>query len=142
MTERLHLFAPRRVALLASALLMLGGPASGQGPYPPVPGPFPVMSGAGFGAQMPAPQARAAEQTDSRARPRFQPPANAMRMPYWMQAPVAEAPETNAAETPEREAPAPAVVALTITAALTLLFFFFNGPVLDLERQVVAGMTP
>jgi multicomponent Na+:H+ antiporter subunit D len=40
------------------------------------------------------------------------------------------------------EAPLPAVIALTITAALTLLFFFFNGPVLDLERQVVAGMTP
>mgnify|MGYP001815028403 FL=1 len=40
------------------------------------------------------------------------------------------------------EAPLPAVAALTITAALTLLFFFFNGPVLDLERQVVAGMTP
>jgi multicomponent Na+:H+ antiporter subunit D len=38
------------------------------------------------------------------------------------------------------EAPLPAVIALTITAALTLLFFFFNGPVLDLERQVVAGM--
>ena len=40
------------------------------------------------------------------------------------------------------EAPLPAVIALTITAALTLLFFFFNGPVLELERQVVAGMTP
>ena len=40
------------------------------------------------------------------------------------------------------EAPLAAVIALTITAALTLLFFFFNGAVLDLERQVVAGMTP
>ena len=38
------------------------------------------------------------------------------------------------------EAPRPAVIALTITAALTILFFFFNGTVLELERQVVAGM--
>ena len=35
------------------------------------------------------------------------------------------------------EAPLPAVAALTITAALTLLFFFFNGPALELERQIV-----
>jgi multicomponent Na+:H+ antiporter subunit D len=40
------------------------------------------------------------------------------------------------------EAPRPAVIALTITAALTILFFFFNETVLELERQVVAGMTP
>ncbi len=38
------------------------------------------------------------------------------------------------------EAPWPAVLALAITALLTLAFFFFNGPVLELERQVVAGM--
>jgi len=38
------------------------------------------------------------------------------------------------------EAPLPAVIALTITAVLTILFFFFNEPVLELERQVVAGM--
>lgn len=35
------------------------------------------------------------------------------------------------------EAPLPAVIALTITAALTILFFLFNGPVLELERQIV-----
>jgi len=35
------------------------------------------------------------------------------------------------------EAPFAAVLALTITAALTLLFFFFNGPVLELEAQLV-----
>ncbi len=40
------------------------------------------------------------------------------------------------------EAPWPAVLALSVTALLTLAFFFFNGPVLELERQVVAGMTP
>lgn len=39
------------------------------------------------------------------------------------------------------EAPLPAVIALIITAGLTLLFFFFNGPVLELERQVVRGMS-
>ena len=39
------------------------------------------------------------------------------------------------------EAPFPAVLALSITAALTILFFLFNGPVLELERQIleVAG---
>ena len=35
------------------------------------------------------------------------------------------------------EAPWPAVLALSVTAALTLAFFFFNQPVLDLESQVV-----
>ena len=39
------------------------------------------------------------------------------------------------------EAPFAAVLALTITAALTLLFFFFNGPVLELESQLVEGMS-
>lgn len=38
------------------------------------------------------------------------------------------------------EAPWPAVLALTVTAALTLLFFFLNGPVIELERQVVEAM--
>ncbi len=38
------------------------------------------------------------------------------------------------------EAPFPMVLALTITAALTLLFFFFNAPALDLERQLTMGM--
>ncbi len=35
------------------------------------------------------------------------------------------------------EAPLPIVIALTITAALTLLFFLFNGPVVDLEAGLV-----
>ncbi len=35
------------------------------------------------------------------------------------------------------EAPWPAVAALTVTAMLTLAFFFFNQPVLDLEAQLV-----
>jgi multicomponent Na+:H+ antiporter subunit D len=39
------------------------------------------------------------------------------------------------------EAPWPAVLALTVTAALTILFFLFNGPAIELERQVVEGMT-
>ena len=38
------------------------------------------------------------------------------------------------------EAPWPAVLALTVTAALTLLFFFLNGPVIELERQVVEAL--
>ena len=42
---------------------------------------------------------------------------------------------------PHGEAPWPAVLALVLTALLTLAFFFFNGPVLELERQVVAGMS-
>ena len=40
---------------------------------------------------------------------------------------------------PHGEAPWPAVLALTLTAALTIAFFLFNGPVLELERQVVMG---
>jgi multicomponent Na+:H+ antiporter subunit D len=42
---------------------------------------------------------------------------------------------------PHGEAPWPAVLALTLTALLTLAFFFFNGPARELERQVVAGMS-
>ncbi len=38
------------------------------------------------------------------------------------------------------EAPFAAVLALTITAALTILFFFFNAPALDLERQLTGAM--
>lgn len=38
------------------------------------------------------------------------------------------------------EAPVSMVGALAFTAALTLLFFFFNGPVLDLEMQLVGGI--
>ncbi len=37
------------------------------------------------------------------------------------------------------EAPWPAVLALTTTALLTLGFFFFNGPALELEAQMLAG---
>ncbi len=40
------------------------------------------------------------------------------------------------------EAPFPAVFALSVTALLTIGFFFFNGPVLELERQIVQGVSP
>ena len=40
------------------------------------------------------------------------------------------------------EAPFPAVLALTVTAILTIGFFFLNGPVLELERQIVEGISP
>ncbi|MAT95047.1 MAG: cation:proton antiporter [Halioglobus sp.] len=40
------------------------------------------------------------------------------------------------------EAPPLVVLALLITALLTLGFFFFNGPVIELETQLVEGMTP
>lgn len=39
------------------------------------------------------------------------------------------------------EAPFAAVLALCITALLTLAFFLFNGPVIELESQVVRGLT-
>lgn len=39
------------------------------------------------------------------------------------------------------EAPFPVVLALTITAVLTVAFFFFNGPVLKLEDQLVQGLS-
>ncbi len=38
------------------------------------------------------------------------------------------------------EAPWPAVLALVTTATLTILFFAFNAPVVELEAQVVRGM--
>jgi multicomponent Na+:H+ antiporter subunit D len=38
------------------------------------------------------------------------------------------------------EAPFAAVFALTVTAGLTLAFFLFNGPVIELESQVVRGL--
>jgi multicomponent Na+:H+ antiporter subunit D len=40
-------------------------------------------------------------------------------------------------KTPQHgEAPLPIVIALTMTAALTILFFVFNGPVIELESQI------
>ena len=42
---------------------------------------------------------------------------------------------------PHGEAPWPAVAALALTALLTIGFFLFHGPALDLERQVVEGMS-
>ena len=38
------------------------------------------------------------------------------------------------------EAPFLAVLALCLTAVLTLAFFLFNGPVIELESQVVQGL--
>ena len=38
------------------------------------------------------------------------------------------------------EAPFFAVLALCLTALLTLAFFLFNGPVIELESQVVKGL--
>jgi multicomponent Na+:H+ antiporter subunit D len=38
------------------------------------------------------------------------------------------------------EAPWPAVAALTVTAALTIGFFLFNGMAISLEKQVAAGL--
>ena len=39
------------------------------------------------------------------------------------------------------EAPLAAVLALTVTAALTILFFLFNGPVIALEKQLLGAAT-
>jgi len=47
-------------------------------------------------------------------------------------------PETTAPKQEHGEAPWPVVLALSITALLTLLFFLFNQPVIDLEMQIVA----
>lgn len=38
-----------------------------------------------------------------------------------------------------REAPLPMVIALTFTGLATLAFFFFNAPVIELERQLLGG---
>ncbi len=42
---------------------------------------------------------------------------------------------------PHGEAPWPAVLALAVTAFLTIAFFFFNGATLELERQVVENVS-
>ena len=47
----------------------------------------------------------------------------------------------DAGSQPHGEAPWPAVAALALTALLTIGFFLFNGPVLELERQLVEGMS-
>ena len=47
------------------------------------------------------------------------------------------APEDKTLQNEHGEAPFAAVLALTITAALTLAFFFFNGPLVLLEAQIV-----
>ncbi|MEX1031789.1 MAG: proton-conducting transporter membrane subunit [Cellvibrionaceae bacterium] len=48
-------------------------------------------------------------------------------------------PEDQAPAKPHGEAPLSMVGALCFTAALTLLFFVFNGPVLELEYAIVGG---
>ena len=48
--------------------------------------------------------------------------------------------EENAPTRQHGEAPFAAVLALTITACLTLAFFFFNGPVLELEALLVRDL--
>ncbi|MCY4214190.1 MAG: proton-conducting transporter membrane subunit [Gammaproteobacteria bacterium] len=47
--------------------------------------------------------------------------------------------ERQAPSPPHGEAPWPSVLALSLTAALTIAFFLFNAPVLELERQIVTG---
>ena len=53
-------------------------------------------------------------------------------------------PESTTPRKDHGEAPWPIVLALTITALLSLALFFFNQPIVDLERQLVApiGDTP
>ncbi|MGB5292499.1 MAG: monovalent cation/H+ antiporter subunit D family protein [Lysobacterales bacterium] len=50
-------------------------------------------------------------------------------------------PEDEAPGKEHGEAPWPAVLALTLTALLTIAFFFFNGATLELERQVVENLS-
>ena len=49
--------------------------------------------------------------------------------------------EEEAPARPHGEAPWPAVLALAITALLTIAFFFFHGATLELERQVVENLS-
>ena len=44
------------------------------------------------------------------------------------------------AKRPHGEAPLTMVAATTVTAVLAIGFFFFNGALITLERQVVAGL--
>ena len=47
--------------------------------------------------------------------------------------------EAEGTGTEHGEAPLPMIIALTTTAALTILFFLFNGPVIALESQIFGG---
>ncbi|GKY87494.1 hypothetical protein [Sinisalibacter aestuarii] len=71
-------------AIALALALGLTAPAAGQGQagFPPIPGPFMPAPGAPGMGPVPfgAPGYAAAP-----VRPMFQPPANAMRLPYWMQ---------------------------------------------------------
>ena len=49
--------------------------------------------------------------------------------------------EEEAPAKPHGEAPWPAVLALAITAFLTIAFFFFHGATVELERQVVRNLS-
>lgn len=49
------------------------------------------------------------------------------------------APDKTPPPMPHGEAPWPAVLALSVTAVLTLAFFLFHGPAVDLSRQLVSG---
>ncbi len=49
--------------------------------------------------------------------------------------------ETEPVSNDHGEAPWPAVLALSLTALLTILFFFFHGTTLELERQVVENLS-
>ncbi|MDX1507675.1 MAG: monovalent cation/H+ antiporter subunit D family protein [Woeseiaceae bacterium] len=43
--------------------------------------------------------------------------------------------------TPHGEAPWPSVLALSLTALMTIVFFLFNGPALELARAMVTGIS-
>ena len=99
----------RPAARIAAMVTAFGfaAPALGQGGFPPVPGPFPVNPMA-VAPVAPAAQAMAMPVPATPARPLFQPPENALRMPYWLQAApgstVQTAPDADTADTAEAAA--------------------------------------
>ena len=48
--------------------------------------------------------------------------------------------ESQAPDKPHGEAPAPMVAAICVTAALSLMVFLFNGPLVDFEQSIVGGL--
>ena len=80
-----------RLAMIAfgCATLGLNAPVLAQG-FPPVPGPFlvaPAWASGGYAPQAaPMPNTgQPVQPAQPQSRPAFAPPANAMRVPYWMQ---------------------------------------------------------
>lgn len=107
MTDTRRALQGRRSVVVAAGFAGLASAAVGQGMQPPIPGPFPVLPGAIVVASPPVALAPAVpKRPEAAIRPLFTAPAEAMRLPYWMQPPAPSATEAGTAETAAPNEPA------------------------------------